>query len=495
MPCDDGCLYAGLQKDRYCIDPIYHGELSPISAFIPDRTVRFFLSVKRYFFVVTRYNGRISRIDGLRLLLLRIAGLVLPSLLLLLGAGVLLPMAAKLSAEYQHIITLAPYLLAIIVALLGYGFSRSRIFFAAFNLTAAYWLIQTGLQTSLNKADAFVLYSLISIMLPIHMALISIYKERGLFTTIGIVRIAVIALSYLILYLMWQYGNLALYLQNLPMSMLEMVLHDYYLSQAAAWVFAICLLPVILSFAFRKTYTDAALLAAVISALIMLSWFNRPLISALFVSASLIALGISVLQNSYQMAFIDELTGIPARRALQNKFSTLGKKYSLAMCDIDHFKQFNDTYGHDVGDQVLRMVAAKLARVSGGGKAYRYGGEEFTLVFPGKDEKEALPYIEELRETIANYPMHIRNQDRPDDNDQGEKMRKKDTGTEVVSVTISIGVCEKTPDILDPQLVIKKADEALYTSKKNGRNCTTAVHLQPQRKARKKRSGHRHDYA
>ena len=313
-------------------------------------------------------------------------------------------------------------------------------------------------------------------------------------TPIGIIRLAVIALSYLIIYLLWQYGSMAMYLPNLPMSMLEMVLHEYYLSQAAAWTFAICFLPVIASFVFRKTYTDAALLAAIISALIMLSWFNRPLISALFVSASLIALAISVVQNSYRMAFIDELTAIPARRALQDKLSTLGKKYCLAMCDIDHFKQFNDTYGHDVGDQVLRMVAAKLAKVKGGGKAYRYGGEEFTLVFPGKDEQEALPYIEELRDTIANYPMHIRNQDRPDDNDQGEKMRKKDNGTEVVSVTISIGVCEKTAELADPQLVIKKADEALYTSKKNGRNCTTAVHLQPQRKPRKKR-GHRHDYA
>ncbi|WP_420600723.1 GGDEF domain-containing protein [Neptuniibacter sp.] len=428
-------------------------------------------------------------------MLLRIAGLVLPSLLLLLGAGLLLPMAAKLSTEYQHIITLAPYLLGLIVALLGYGFKRSRIVFAALNLVAAYWLIQNGLQTSLNKADAFVLYSIISILLPIHMAFISIYKERGLLTPIGIIRLAVIALSYLIIYLLWQYGSMAMYLPNLPMSMLEMVLHEYYLSQAAAWTFAICFLPVIASFVFRKTYTDAALLAAIISALIMLSWFNRPLISALFVSASLIALAISVVQNSYRMAFIDELTAIPARRALQDKLSTLGKKYCLAMCDIDHFKQFNDTYGHDVGDQVLRMVAAKLAKVKGGGKAYRYGGEEFTLVFPGKDEQEALPYIEELRDTIANYPMHIRNQDRPDDNDQGERMRKKDNGTEVVSVTISIGVCEKTTELTDPQLVIKKADEALYTSKKNGRNCTTAVHLQPQRKARKKRSGHRHDYA
>lgn len=403
-------------------------------------------------------------------------------------------MAAQLSTEYQHIITLTPYLLALIVGLLGYGFNRSRILFAALNLTAAYWLIQSGLQTSLNKADAFVLFSIISLMLPIHLAFISIYKERGVITPVGIVRIAAISISYLILYLFWQNGSLALYLPNLPMSMLEMLLHDYYLSEAAAWAFALSLIPVIASFALRKTYTDAALLATMISALIMLSWFNRPLISAMFVSASLIALGISIVQNSYRMAFIDELTGIPARRALQDKLSTLGKKYSLAMCDIDHFKQFNDTYGHDVGDQVLKMVAAKLAKVSGGGKAYRYGGEEFTLVFPGKNEQEAMPFVEELRETIANYPMHIRNQDRPDDNEKGEQMRQNDSSTEVVSVTISIGLCEKTPEILDPQAVIKKADEALYASKKNGRNCSTAVHLQPEPKTRRKKR-HRHDYA
>lgn len=126
------------------------------------------------------------------------------------------------------------------------------------------------------------------------------------------------------------------------------------------------------------------------------------------------------------------------------------------MSDIDHFKKFNDTYGHDVGDQVLKMVAAKLNQVSGGGRAYRYGGEEFTLVFPGKSEAEALPYIEQLRETIANYPMHIRNQNRPQDNEKGEKLRSKASESEIVSVTISIGLCEKTPELSDPMAVIKK---------------------------------------
>ena len=426
-------------------------------------------------------------------MLLRTAGLILPSLILLCGAGILLPATAQLSHEYQQILTLTPYPLAIVVALLGYGFNRSRILFAALNLTCAYWLIQNGLQTSLNQPDAFVLFSMISLLLPLHLGLIALYKERGLLTLIGIIRVLLIAVSYGALGLIWSNGSLGLYLPELPMMMLEMLLHEYYLSEAAAIAFTLGLLPVLLSFALRKTHTDAALLAALIAALIMLSGFNQPMISALFVSASLIALAISVVQNSYRMAFIDELTCIPARRALQDKLSTLGKKYTLAMCDIDHFKKFNDTYGHDVGDQVLKMVAAKLNQVSGGGKAYRYGGEEFTLVFPGKNEAEALPYIEQLRETIANYPMHIRNQNRPDDNEQGQKMRSKEDDSEIVSVTISIGFCEKTAEIPDPQAVIKKADEALYTSKKNGRNCSTAVHYQPEVKSR--RRGHRKDYA
>lgn len=424
---------------------------------------------------------------------LKLAGLILPSLVLLCGAGLLLPITAQLSNEYQQVLTLAPYPLALIVALLGYGFNRSRILFAALNLSGAYWLIQTGLQTSLNHPDAFVLFSMISLLLPLHTALIATYRERGLFTPMGISRVLLILISYGVLYGSWSQGGLGLYLPDLPMSMLEMFLHEYYLSEAAAWVFLISLLPVIGSLLIRKTYTDAALLASFLSALIMLSWFNQPTISAMFISASLIALAISVVQNSYRMAFIDELTGIPARRALQDKLSTLGKKYTLAMCDIDHFKKFNDTYGHDVGDQVLRMVAAKLDQVSGGGKAYRYGGEEFTLVFPGKSEAEALPYIEQLRETIANYPMRIRNQNRPEDNEQGQQMRTKGNDSEIVSVTISIGFCEKTVEITDPQAVIKKADEALYDSKKNGRNCSTAVHYKPEPKPQ--RRGQRKDYA
>ncbi|MDP0971523.1 diguanylate cyclase, partial [Klebsiella pneumoniae] len=83
-------------------------------------------------------------------------------------------------------------------------------------------------------------------------------------------------------------------------------------------------------------------------------------------------------------AFRDELTGLPGRRALNERTQRLGRNYVLAITDVDHIKRFNDTHGHDVGDQVLRLVASKLSKVNGGGRAYRYGGEEFAVVFAGK---------------------------------------------------------------------------------------------------------------
>lgn len=180
-----------------------------------------------------------------------------------------------------------------------------------------------------------------------------------------------------------------------------------------------------------------------------------------------------VLTDSYQMAFSDELTGLSARRALLQSSISLGKKYTIAMLDVDHFKKFNDTYGHDVGDQVLKLVASKINEIKGGGKAYRYGGEEFTIVFPNKSVNYAIPYLEQVRESIAIYAMTIRdNNERPDDSKTGKSQRSKnDTSSKVVNVTISIGVAEREGDLKDFDQVMKQADEALYRAKQAGRNC------------------------
>jgi len=201
--------------------------------------------------------------------------------------------------------------------------------------------------------------------------------------------------------------------------------------------------------------------------------FHLAFESTLIVLAAVASLLVYLMQQSWQLVYLDELTGLAGRRALNETMQGLGRKYTIAMMDVDHFKKFNDTYGHDIGDQVLKMVAARISEVTGGGKPYRYGGEEFTIVFPGKDADQTLAHLEAVRTSIQNYKMTIRREDRPDDNTQGKKQRKgKSTpDSEQVSVTISIGVAERTSDEKDPNVVLKNADKALYRAKESGRNC------------------------
>ena len=151
----------------------------------------------------------------------------------------------------------------------------------------------------------------------------------------------------------------------------------------------------------------------------------------------------------------------------------MGRVYTLAMADVDHFKAFNDTHGHDVGDQVLRMVAAQLRRVSGGGHAYRYGGEEFTLVFPGKTAAESMPHLEAVRRAIEAYQMRLRDKPARPRTDQAGLRRRGARGgrnTRPLRVTVSIGVAERGDALRAPEAVIKAADQALYKAKDGGRN-------------------------
>jgi PleD family two-component response regulator len=170
------------------------------------------------------------------------------------------------------------------------------------------------------------------------------------------------------------------------------------------------------------------------------------------------------------MAFNDELTGLPGRRALQEALAALGPRYVLAMVDVDHFKKFNDKHGHDIGDQVLKLVAARLDEVGGGGRAYRYGGEEFTVLFVDRDLEEAMPHLDELRAYIGGYPMAVRGDDRPREAEEVEKLRTDSEPMKTLSVTVSIGVAEPDVRLTTPAQVLKAADKALYRAKEAGRN-------------------------
>ena len=150
---------------------------------------------------------------------------------------------------------------------------------------------------------------------------------------------------------------------------------------------------------------------------------------------------------------------------MREKFQTISGLYTVAMLDVDHFKQFNDTYGHDTGDAVLRMIAAKMRKVSGSGLPYRYGGEEFTVLFNGKDVNQAREHLEALRKAIADSPFVINRVDR-----RVNPKRLKVRANKTVQVTVSIGAADSNKPGNSPWDLMKLADKALYRAKKKGRN-------------------------
>jgi diguanylate cyclase (GGDEF)-like protein len=216
--------------------------------------------------------------------------------------------------------------------------------------------------------------------------------------------------------------------------------------------------------------------------------------SAFVATASLILVG-SIIESSYLLAYHDELTNLLGRRAFNKALLSLEAPYTIAVVDIDHFKRFNDTYGHDIGDQVLRMVATNLDRVSGGGRAYRIGGEEFTILFPGKPLRETQAHLELLRAAIEASTFRLRGAEErrhascTAERAVPERRRRKQTGEDrraaakkpqrikhpigeasFLSVTVSIGAAEPGTRKKEVEQVIKAADKALYRAKQGGRN-------------------------
>ena len=151
------------------------------------------------------------------------------------------------------------------------------------------------------------------------------------------------------------------------------------------------------------------------------------------------------------------------------------------MVDADYFKKINDQFGHDLGDQALRVIASLLKQTANGGKPFRYGGEEFCLLFKGKTQQEVLDALEACRQAIANYDMVVRDkQHRPKKLKEGETRRGASKRKSNLRLTVSIGVASSdngnTSNGTNPfEQVLKSADKALYRAKASGRNCIQAA--------------------
>lgn len=369
-----------------------------------------------------------------------------------------------------------PYAVLAIGLLLGLGFHRSRLAFVVLVLILAdrvlhyfgpgglYYFSPGGVAFSDYGRDIF---QITALLLPMNMALFYFIKERGVFNLPGVFRfLFVLAQPLGVYYLLKEERG---FFQYLDITFFDLhVLESLEISQLALVLYTIILLvflvgsllfnkPILRGF-FWSLFASGAALHAI----------HNGLGATVYFSIAGVIIMLSVLQTAYAMAYNDELTGLPARRSLNTTLQSLGKHYTIAMLDIDFFKKFNDKYGHDIGDQVLCMVASHIKNVGGGGKPFRYGGEEFTVVFPGKSKDEARPYLENLRIAIAEAQFGLRGRGRPR---KTPKTRKQPKNPKNVSVTISIGAAEPARALSKPEDVINAADKALYRAKKKGRNC------------------------
>ena len=356
-----------------------------------------------------------------------------------------------------------PVLLALLVISLTIHFNRSPIFFYGI------LIIITNIVLGRELAKTGLAYAMLSGFMPVLLLIFTVLPDRGIFNLRALPAYMILGASILFAIIMNslspQWINHLLLTDWLPPRYFDWTGQ----SQTVLFITIIVSMSMLVLYFLRPSPNMSAGLGVLILLSVQCHFGDSDRSINVFSSTALLMCLYAVLQESWRMAYLDELTELPGRRALREKFQRLGGRYTVAMLDVDHFKKFNDTYGHDTGDAVLRMIATKMRKVSGGGSCYRYGGEEFSVIFNGKDAEAAKPYLETLRETIASTPFIINRASR-----RKSDHKTKGKNNKSVTVTVSIGVADSTGNTSSPWEVLKLADKALYRAKGKGRNCVSS---------------------
>jgi len=389
-----------------------------------------------------------------------LSGLLAPGGVLLLAAWALNhePVVRDVAAPYAVYFCFGALVAAV---LLSWYHDQARLLGVASAVALTVWALERWPDTP-NIATLAATF-----LLPLNFVLFASLRERGVMSFDGVFKVGIVGAQAAVVawiardnhhdlgsLLRWatQIGSWS----SLPVT-----------AQLSFAVAAITLLTLIV---LRRAKVEQGLLWALVAVFLGVHESAHADARLFYAGTAGLVLVFAVLEHGYDIAYRDELTGLLGRRAFTSMMESMGRTYALAMCDVDHFKRFNDTYGHDVGDEVLKMVAAKLSQVEGGGRVFRYGGEEFLVVFRGRSAIEAKPFMESVCHAIADTGFVLSRVDRP----ARMPMQFGKTDQEkqpAVTVTISIGIADKSVRHSTPELVLDAADAALYAAKAAGRNC------------------------
>ncbi len=421
------------------------------------------------------------------------APLIIPSLLILLSMIIGWQWDRMLlQASYDNELTafivifpLVPYLLFVIVAILAARSNNLGLILITFILSLGYFIL-THSSDNAGADSSYIIPRIISFLLPINIFIFSFIGKKKLRTVIiysviillefGIIRFLYNLIEFpeseMVVQFHAEFPKLATALLGFTQYMYGIFFKTSFIENIptiSLFTILIIIIFMILRFVNSRDVRNGGYLFVTISVfLAVCSRVPAPAFMLFFTTSGLILL-ITTIEASFSMAYIDELTGLHGRRSLNETLSSLSKNYSIAMLDIDHFKKFNDKYGHKTGDQVLKMVASKLSEVNGNAKTFRYGGEEFTAIFSGKTSRESEPYMEEYRKKLEATEFNVRSPIRrtstaKNRGKQASKNRK------IVTITVSIGIAEYGGNQTKPEKVLKAADKILYKAKRLGRN-------------------------
>jgi diguanylate cyclase (GGDEF)-like protein len=379
------------------------------------------------------------------------------------------------NASFSGFVQPLPFLLLGVLAFLGVKLNQTRLFFVSLFLAASYVYLRGELPAFLLAASASSRAQVVGLAAPFSLGLIFFAPEGRLWSGKSLLS-AVVALSPLLFFatglragwpwlsglMVWEAIGRGDFLRVPEATTLAAAafavasfLHRNSARRLLHVFIAVSLVPLWAALNFTLTETSP----------------NLPIVTALAFACQSGLLVYAVFLLYWERVYLDELTGIPNRRALNEHLARLGKRYALAMVDIDHFKRFNDDYGHEEGDNVLRFVAAHLDS-STGGHAYRYGGEEFTVVLEEKTAEQAAETMESVRRTLADRSFTIRPSrgKRPSPKAKHKRGKSAKTGSQV-RLTFSVGIGDCPAHGSTPEEVRLAADQALYGAKDSGRNC------------------------
>ena len=425
-------------------------------------------------------------------------GLLLLAAVVLLSGGFLSISAAAVDFYYYAVFAAG--------ILLAWRFHSSRVLFALLMLLLAHRAIEffsAGRTVALGPGR--IAFEAIAFLLPINFIILSLVRERGLAIPAVTPRVVLLFLESVFVAILCRPGETSSPAFLDAAFLNRSLFHWTKIPQLALLAFAAAFAVLLVRLLLYRKPVESGLLWSLAATFLALQANSADRIALAYWATAGLLLVASIIENTYVLAYHDELTSLPARRAFNEALLRLETPYAIAIVDIDHFKSFNDTYGHDTGDQVLSMVAASLARVSAGGRAFRVGGEEFAIVFAGKSMKEVAPHLDALRILIEESRFRVRStpERRSAPRGAGRRIEDKKTARRKLtrprdlaaesslsglSVTVSIGVAEPGAKTREVEEVIQAADKALYRAKKAGRNRVETASEPRSRPSRLKRN-------